>query len=274
MDIQAKKWLGQNFLKNPKILETIVWDNNLSEIHVVEVWPGPGDLTEKILGKHPLSLTLIELDDDMIPLLVRRFKQEPILIYLRDVLETDIKKGKSLKESHMTIKKEDTTISLPEYIVYGNIPYYITSPIIYHFLYKVSFPPKTLTFTMQKEVADKILQRDGHCSVLSLTCSMIAEITKVCDIHPQNFSPAPKVWSTCLHFSIKKVDRELLVEILSLVKLWFSQKRKKLLSNLGKKYPTNILEDVFKKLKIDTNARAEELTEDMWKKLYQLLQDN
>lgn len=57
---------------------------------------------------------------------------------------------------------------------------------------------------MQKEVADRILARDGKHSVLSIACQLIADIEKVCDINPNSFIPPPKVWSTCLRFSIRK----------------------------------------------------------------------
>lgn len=71
--LKAKKHLGQNFLKNQSILDTIVGSNNLNNQHIIEIGPGPGDLTAAILKQKPLSLSLIEIDDDMIPLLQERF---------------------------------------------------------------------------------------------------------------------------------------------------------------------------------------------------------
>jgi 16S rRNA (adenine1518-N6/adenine1519-N6)-dimethyltransferase len=103
--------------------------------------------------------------------------------------------------------------------VYGNIPYYITSPILMHFLYGVDHLPKSLIMTMQKEVGDRILARDGKHSVLSLACQLMAEITKICDINPNNFVPIPKVWSTCLRFTLNTLQsKETNKKILTLVK--------------------------------------------------------
>ncbi|MEI6711288.1 MAG: rRNA adenine N-6-methyltransferase family protein [bacterium] len=118
------------------------------------------------------------------------------------------------------------------YSVYGNIPYYITSPILMHFLYEIDHLPDSLTITIQKEVADRILARDGKHSVLSLACQLVANITKICDINPNNFVPVPKVWSTCLCFAINPEDNERNKKILTIIKQGFLQKRKKLISNL------------------------------------------
>ena len=88
--IQAKKYLWQNFLKNKKILGSIVWNESLEDISVIEVWPGPGDLTEAIIQKHPQSLTLIELDSDMIPLIQERFHGSSFTVYQNDVLNINV----------------------------------------------------------------------------------------------------------------------------------------------------------------------------------------
>jgi 16S rRNA (adenine1518-N6/adenine1519-N6)-dimethyltransferase len=102
-----------------------------------------------------------------------------------------------------------------------------------HFLYGIEHLPDSLTLTMQKEVADRILARDGKHSVLSLACQLIADITKICDINPNNFVPVPKVWSTCLQFDIRPSDtKEKNKKLLRLIKQGFAQKRKKLSSNL------------------------------------------
>jgi 16S rRNA (adenine1518-N6/adenine1519-N6)-dimethyltransferase len=102
-----------------------------------------------------------------------------------------------------------------------------------HFLYEIEHLPDSITFTMQKEVADRILARDGKHSVLSLACQLMADVSKICDINPNNFVPVPKVWSTCLQFTIlPTLDRKANKKILTLIKQGFSQKRKKLSSNL------------------------------------------
>jgi 16S rRNA (adenine1518-N6/adenine1519-N6)-dimethyltransferase len=95
----------------------------------------------------------------MIPLLQERFGKERFHLIHSDVLKVQ-------------------GIENTPYVVYGNIPYYITSPIIHHFLYDIIPAPEKMIITMQKEVADRILARDGKHSVLSLSCHLVAHIEK------------------------------------------------------------------------------------------------
>lgn len=259
--IKAKKHLGQNFLKNIHILDSIIGDESLVHYDIVEIGPGPGDLTSRILEKHPKSLHVIEIDHDMIPLLKERF-WDSITIHHADVLKTNITQNKELKG-----------IYLPKnYKVYGNIPYYITSPILMHFLYDIQAMPDDITITMQKEVADRILAYNKKHSVLSLACQLVSHITKVCDIHPNNFSPPPKVWSTCLRFRPLSCDKETNKKTLFLIKQGFAQKRKKLFSNLvHTDYSPEKIEKVFEKANISSNARAEDLSIEQWKCLAEWL---
>lgn len=92
----------------------------------------------------------------MIPLLEKRFDGHDLTIYHGDVLKTNIIPGEIFQSQRITVKKENI-IMMNDYIVYGNIPYYITSPILHHFLFEVSQKPQVAVFTMQKEVADRIL---------------------------------------------------------------------------------------------------------------------
>ncbi len=271
--IKAKKHLWQNFLKNTRILEMIVGNAPLNETHVIEVWPGPGDLTAEILKRRPKTLHLIELDQDMIPLLENRFSGSTLEIYHQDVLHMDVESGDSVgQNTWIEVLIDVTKIYLPSYHVYGNIPYYITSPILHHFLYDVSLVPDCAIFTMQKEVADRILARDGSHSVLSLACQLVSHVEKICDISPNNFIPAPKVWSTCLRFTTNKVDRNEANNILSLIKKGFSQKRKKLITNLSQNgYDKVVLGLLFEKLWLSENIRAEELSLDNWVHLHEWL---
>lgn len=271
--IKAKKHLWQNFLKNTRILEMIVGDVPLNETHVIEVWPGPGDLTAEIIKRKPKTLHLIELDQDMIPLLENRFRGSTLKLYHQDVLLVNIESGDSVNQKiWITVLRDITKIALPSYHVYGNIPYYITSPILHHFLYDVSIAPDVAIFTMQKEVADRILARDGSHSVLSLACHLVSHVEKVCDINPNNFTPVPKVWSTCLRFTNKKTDKTEAKEIFWIIKKWFSQKRKKLITNLAQNgYAKVSLCVLFEKLWLSENIRAEELSLEDWAHLNEWL---
>ncbi len=262
--ITAKKHLGQNFLQNKNILDNIIDSEDLSQNDILEIGPGPWDLTERILGKAPHSLTVIEIDPDMIALLEERFSNQNIHIYQNDVLKVDITNHPEQREENMIWMPND-------YIVYGNIPYYITSPILMHFLYDVTNAPMAMNITMQKEVADRILARDQKHTVLSLACQLIANISKICDIHPNNFVPVPKVWSTCLRFECKKWEnRKELKKMLTIIKHGFAQKRKKLFSNLiHAGYAKISLQEAFTSLGISENIRAEDVTLEDWKLLSQ-----
>jgi 16S rRNA A1518/A1519 N6-dimethyltransferase RsmA/KsgA/DIM1 with predicted DNA glycosylase/AP lyase activity len=126
---------------------------------------------------------------------------------------------------------------------------------------------------MQKEVADRILARDGKHCVLSLSCQFIADITKICDINPNNFIPVPKVWSTCLQFTIKPFhDREIHDKLLRLIQQGFAQKRKKLVTNLVQAgYKKEHTVSVFESIGLSPDIRAEDLSMQAWHNLVQAL---
>lgn len=270
---KAKKYLWQNFLKNPAILQQIVGDNCTWK-HVLEIGPWPGDLTEKILEANPASLTLVELDSDMIPLLKARFPWKNITIYQWDVLNIDVIEQENKKSFSSPLTRGargvSINIELPKnYDVYGNIPYYITSPIIMKFLYEVTHRPETLTFTMQKEVAERILAKDGKHTVLSLACQAVANIEKVCDISPGNFIPAPKVWSSCLRFHMTNSAD---INFLTCIKKWFAQKRKKLKNNLLQwGYSQEKLENIWTQLWLAETIRAEDVALKDWQEISRCL---
>ena len=139
--IEPKKALGQNFLVNSEVLESIAAYLDISGKHVIEVGPGYGALTEHLISYNPASLTLVEYDPKMISILEDRRKRSELKfdgefeLFHKDVLE--------FSPTHKSI-------------VIANIPYYITSPILTRFLFDVEHAPSDMIILMQKEVADKI----------------------------------------------------------------------------------------------------------------------
>ncbi len=261
-NINPKKSFWQNFLINEAILENIASFMPLEWKNIVEVWPGYWALTEKILSEKPSSLDLVELDKSMIDILQSRIGNN----------ELNISKETNFKINNIDVLKYNPP--LKDYIVIANIPYYITSPILFHFLYEVQNKPTEMIILMQKDVWDKIRKINWNKnSVLSLyidfKCSLVKEIVKV---WPNNFIPAPKVDSSVLYFKVK--DKSELPEVsspeisskdfLDIIKLWFSEKRKKLISNLSKKYNKSQLFEIFIKLWYSENVRAEELKLEDW----------
>lgn len=166
--------------------------------------------------------------------------------------------------------------SFEKYSVIANIPYYITSPILYHFLYKVTNKPEEMIILLQRDVGDKIRKAAGNKqSVLSLFVDLACEkVEEICRVSALNFVPAPKVESAVLCFRVKKeYDVELAKKVLDIIKIGYSERRKKLISNLSKglKKAKEEIGTIFQSLGIDENVRAEELSVDQWKELYQCL---
>lgn len=253
-NIKAKKSLGQNFLVNEDILNKIASYKDISWKNIVEVWPWYWALSEKILEKNPKSLTLVELDKDMVEILKSR-------IYSWD-LKTD--------SVDIEIKNEDVLKYSPEikhYSVIANIPYYITSPILRHFLYDLDNAPSDMLILMQKDVWDKILWKwKNKSSVLSLFVAKKCYVEEVCFVWKENFIPSPKVESSVLYFKshdlYKDVDD---IKFLDLIKIGFSENRKKLVKNLTKilQKKEDILK-IFEKLWFDENVRWEDLWIEEW----------
>ena len=191
--IHAKKSLGQNFLIDPEALHDISHSIEVSGKHIIEVGPGYGALTECILPQNPSSLDMIELDTDMIHILEQRIESEwrkdiPCRLHHTDVL-------KYLPENR-------------EYSVIANIPYYITSPILFHFLYDIEYSPKEMVILMQKEVGEKIVPKNGKKvdnSFFSLCMQYRCEKIEIIRIVKNTaFNPPPKVDSIVLLFQVKE----------------------------------------------------------------------
>lgn len=245
MVIIAKKRFGQNFLRDKNILSKIIENAGITDTdYVIEIGPGLGGLTEFLIKK-ARKVTAVELDRDLIKGLENKFKYEDNL----EIVQGDILKFK-----------------IPEtpYKVVANIPYYITSPILNHFL-KSEHKPLSMTLLMQKEVAEKIVERDNKKSIISLQVSLFAHAKIVQKIPPNAFYPIPKVSSALVHLKIKnKNDSEYFnnyaaEKILKIAKIAFTNKRKKLSNTLQK--------ESLEAAGIDPNRRPETLTLSEWKNL-------
>lgn len=252
--IRAKKALGQNFLVDDFIVEEIAHATQVENQNIIEVWPWYWALTEKLLVQEPSHLDLVELDPDMINILKDRQKNWDF----------------HLQNSHFNIHHIDVLKFVPEYKDYhviANIPYYITSPILRHFLYDVENKPQSMVILMQADVWDKILGKwKNKSSVLSLFIEKKCSVGEVIRVPNTCFIPAPKVESSVLHFEkhndFDDVDDEKFLEI---IKKWFSEPRKKLSKNLIKNGITQEkVQEIFQALDIQENTRAEALDIYKW----------
>jgi 16S rRNA (adenine1518-N6/adenine1519-N6)-dimethyltransferase len=254
--MQAKKQFGQNFLTRDHFAIVMADAAEMtSKDVVIEIGPGKGVLTQ-ILLERAKKVIAVEKDRDLIPLLKERFS-------------ADIKK-KKLELVEIDAREY---ISKGKYKVVANIPYYITGEIIRQFL-ESKDQPQSLTLMVQKEVAERILARDGKESLLSLSVKAYGTPSIVAKVPAGNFSPPPKVDSAVLHVAnISKVFFKGMSEkdFFDILHAGFAHKRKLLIGNLSNIFPREKLETVFSKLSLDKKIRAEDVPLHSWKKITEAL---
>ena len=246
MNILPKKSLGQNFLVDEKILNFIV---NLGEIStkdiVLEVGPGTGNLTEKILKKKPKKIIVVEKDKNLTINLEKKFNKN-IEIINEDILCFD--------QSFLYKKK---------IIIFGNLPYNISTQILTSWIKidNLNNFCKKFVLMFQKEVADRILAdyNSKNYGRLSIISSWKLDIEKIMDINPSSFFPAPKIKSSLLVFKPKKnyfkIKNPRNLE--HITNVFFNQRRKMIKKPL--KFLFKNYEQVSKELDIDLQLRPQNL---------------
>ncbi len=254
--VKAKKSLGQHFLNSPTVISDIVKAGSvISEDLVLEIGPGMGVLTSALLGTGA-KVIAVEKDDNLIPALQRRFARE-IYIKQLNLIHADI------------LDLELPHIATNTYKVVANIPYYITGQIIRMFL-ESDKQPTSMTLLVQKEVAERIVARDGKESLLSLSVKVFGDPRIVRVVGRGAFVPQPNVDSAVLNIeNISRLRLNLVNEKLffNLIHLGFAHKRKQLLPNLSSSYTKKYLLEMFEKCSIELKARAEDLPLATWVKL-------
>ncbi len=247
MKIRPKKSLGQNFLSDKNIIKSIVEIGNIKNNNtVLEIGPGTGNLTEFILKKNPKNFFVIEKDHNLIKLLYKKFNNK-INIINKDILRFEL-----------------NDISKEKIIVYGNLPYNISTEILITWITdKKKFEScKKLILMFQKEVADRILAKTNSKNYgrLSIISNWRMDIKKEFNISPNCFFPKPKVDSTLLTFEPKKkyfnIDNPYNLE--KITKIFFNQRRKMIKNPLRQifKNPNQIAQ----KLKLNMNLRPQNLS--------------
>ena len=281
----AKKTFGQNFLVDEEALDKIVEAADLKPDDVViEVGPGAGTLTERLVGKVK-KVIAVELDRELAELLVNKFSNINYQVSSNDQLNnSSINKlndhwNLKLDHSELEIVQNDILqLNIPDlvgdkpYKVVANIPYYITSKIINAFL-TTQNKPESIVLLVQKEVAERICAKPGDLSILSLSVQIFGspEITSI--VKANSFFPAPKVDSAILRIS-KIHDWDLAVpesDLFRLIKVCFASKRKTLLNNLSAGFQLDkpTIESIIEKTGLNLKARAQDLSLDNWVKLCQ-----
>ena len=251
--IKAKKSLGQNFLIDKNILEKITNIAKITNKIVLEVGPGTGNLTSYILKKKPKKLFVIEKDNQLAIDLKNKFNNQISIIH-KDVLKID-----------------ETTFFKDKLIVFGNLPYNISTEIISKWIInlKDKFWFECLVLMFQKEVADRIIAELNTSSYgrLSIICNWKLNISKICDIKPESFFPKPNVDSSLLLFYPKKnfVKINNPNNLEKVTRIFFNQRRKMLKKPFNQLFNGN--QNVLNKLKIDLNLRPQNLSLDTYYKL-------
>jgi 16S rRNA (adenine1518-N6/adenine1519-N6)-dimethyltransferase len=264
-NIRAKKGLGQNFLIDGAVLETIVAAADLIPTDtVIEVGPGLGILTTE-LARRAGWVIAIELDIRLAEVLEKTLPYDNIVIMNQDVLGTD---------PATLLKKRAPSFPLAwrSYKVVANLPYYITSPVLRHFL-EAPVKPQTMVVMMQKEVAATIVASSGHCSLLSIAVQFYGKPEIVIDVPAAAFFPPPEVDSAVVKIDVYRRPPVAIDDVDSffkLVKAGFSTARKQILNSLshGLGMPKEDVLAMLGKAGIDPVRRAETFTLEDWTKLW------
>lgn len=244
-----KKSLGQNFLNDNIITEKIANVINLKENDlVIEIGPGAGALTKKILSKKVFML-LYEIDSRLECVLKNELSEYGNYeLIIDDFLERNV---------NSDLKKYQYN----NLYIIANLPYYITTPIISKII-QDKINPKEIVIMIQKEVADRFSAKPGSKDYGGLTVFLnyFYDITRVINVSKSSFTPKPKVDSTVIRM-VRKDNLEKIKDFdlfLELVKDSFRFKRKTIKNNLNN-YDFDTIELVLKKYGFDASTRSENI---------------
>lgn len=257
--IKPKKSLGQNFLIEPAGLNKVIDAAQLqAEDEVLEIGAGLGSLTY-LLAQSVRQVVAVEIDKAVLPPLREALSNfENVQIIEGDILE----------------KNPDELMQGKDYVVVANIPYYISSAIIRH-LMEAANRPKRVVLTVQKEVAERVIARDGKMSLLSLSVQVFGQVSMAGVIPAGSFLPAPDVDSAVLKIELYPEPLIPLANekvFFKIAHAGFSQKRKTLRNSLSGSLGITALqvEEILAKAQIDPQRRAETLTIPEWNKLTEI----
>lgn len=255
-DLSPRKSLGQNFLVDNGALEKVVDAAEIEPIDVVlEIGAGLGSLT-RFLSNAARKVVAVELDSHLIPILETVLGSEGnVELVYGDILKLD----------------PSRLISVDQYLVVANIPYYITSAIFRHLL-AAKRKPRRIVMTIQKEVAQRICAQPGDMSLLALSVQVFGKAKIVAKISAGSFYPAPNVDSAVIRVDLYPnplVDESKLDTFFQLTRAGFGQKRKMLRKSLaaGLSLPVVKVEEMLLQNEIDSTRRAETLNLDEWGRL-------
>ena len=269
--LRARKGLGQHFLVDEKMLELIVATAELTPADVViEIGPGLGVLTRELAGRAGRVIT-VELDDKLAVILSKTLSSfGNVTVINEDILKLD---PATLLEEQKT--RFPSTISDPlSYKVVANLPYYITSPVLRHFL-EASVKPQTMVVMVQKEVAEVIAAKPGEMSLLSVSVQFYGEPKIIGYVPARCFYPTPVVDSAVLKVEVYPQPKVAVTDeetFFRLVRAGFSASRKQLANSLarGMGLPKVNALSLLDRSGIAPQRRAETLTIEEWARLWEV----
>ncbi|ASZ08759.1 16S rRNA (adenine(1518)-N(6)/adenine(1519)-N(6))-dimethyltransferase RsmA [Mesoplasma chauliocola] len=252
MKVEAKKKFGQNFISDQNLITKII--SILGEDKdqlIIEIGPGTGALTKQLVEKYN-KVVAIEIDTDMEPILKSAIPNKNFELFLSDVLLVDF--TKLIKEHKQHENQKVSIIS--------NMPYYITSEILFRTL-NVSENLNKAVFMMQKEVAVRVCSYKGENNYnnLSVACEFFADKKYEFTVPKHMFYPVPKVDSAIISLTFtnkhtKEIENK--EDFLAFLRKIFNNRRKTILNNLSNvtndKMKANLILD---KVKIDKTLRPE-----------------
>jgi len=251
--IKAKKSLGQNFLIDKDIIDKITNTVSITDNEILEVGPGTGNLTREVLKKNPSKMYLVEKDTFLAESL-KEIIDERVKIFNEDILKFDEK-----------------SISKNKIIVFGNLPYNISTEILSTWITNLNddYWFSDLILMFQKEVADRIIAQFNSSAYgrLSILANWRLNINKICDISPESFSPRPKIKSSLIHFTPKDKFTEIKdpINLEKITRIFFSHRRKMLKKPFNQIFNGNT--DLLDKYNLNLNLRPQNLDFETYYKL-------
>lgn len=261
-DLKTKKRLGQHFLIDEGVLEQIVSSAGLTPQDVViEVGPGLGLLTRE-LAKRVGRVIAVELDVQLVAVLKRTLSSfTNVFIVQADILK--VPPGELVGRYCV----EDAG-----YKVVANLPYYITSPVLRHFL-EASLKPQLMVVMVQREVGEAIVASSGNMSLLSVSVQFYAKPRLIVYVPAQSFYPPPKVDSVVLRLEFLPQPAVVVDDVagfFDIVRRGFSSPRKQLHNSLAQGLGVSAapVVSILKRVGIESQRRAETLTLEEWAKVW------
>lgn len=248
-----KKHFGQNFLLDQNVLTKIIDSADIENQNVIEIGPGLGALTERLLARAK-KVVSYEIDNDMVAILKKRLDCSNLTIVNQDFLKANLK-----TDMQTYFNSEDV-------ILVANLPYYITTPILLKVLEETS-TVKKMVVMIQKEVAQRFIGKPStkDYNSLSVLIQYLTDVKVVMDVAPSCFYPQPDVYSTVLLIERKALCYPETLNFEYFVKFnrfIFTQRRKTIYNNIKAAYAFSKeqIEEVLLENNILPNARAESLS--------------